>query len=291
MCKDVRQQGRLCCHDWPFEGKYCIFYISILLIPTFQIESEWSLGTERTCAHTFTFASNKPFADYVLTIIFTAGRRCGGCCWFGLSWPQPSRHHLSVNPTQSMLLALRSRRNGGIALSTPRQLETVGITYDPVPFVPGLGADSWGNMIVLSDDTSGVAFIGLDTQDHFLPVDTLGFQAHSINSSDPLYPGYLNRLDALMANNTYPLRSNGYAAGSLCSQDIECESNNCGRNTTFSFFRCIGASTQCTTDSECTTGVCNSGLCQPKLGPSSAGCKPPPLLFHHFLMILSIFLI
>jgi len=146
--------------------------------------------------------------------------------------------------------------------------EKVGITYDPVPFSPGLGADSFGHMIILGDDTSGVAYIGLDAQDFFSPLNVLGFEAHSMISTTA-YPGYLDRLEALMANGTYPIRNNGYVAGSLCSEDKECESTHCGAETHFSFKRCIGIN--CKTDDDCVTDRCDSGMCLPKLG-SCAPC-------------------
>jgi hypothetical protein len=41
----------------------------------------------------------------------------------------------------------------------------VGLTYDPFPFVPGLGADLFGHMMLLSNDNTSVAYIGLDAQD------------------------------------------------------------------------------------------------------------------------------
>ena len=47
---------------------------------------------------------------------------------------------------------------------------TIGITYDPVPFAPGLGTDLLGHMIILGADTQHVAYIGLDANDKFSPV-------------------------------------------------------------------------------------------------------------------------
>ena len=48
------------------------------------------------------------------------------------------------------------------------------------------------------------------------------------------------------------------------SQDIECASGHCGKETGFSYNRCIG--TACKRDEECDTGRCDSGVCIPKLG-------------------------
>ena len=132
---------------------------------------------------------------------------------------------------------------------------------------PGLTADYFGNMIVLGPDPTGVAFLGLDAQDYLHPY-AVGVEAHfMVNGSTP-YAGYEDRINALMANGVFPIRDNGYIAGSLCSEDKECESNECGAETLFTFNRCIG--TTCEEDQECDTERCDSGLCIPKLGSCSA---------------------
>lgn len=151
-------------------------------------------------------------------------------------------------------------------VNTKTETGTKGIAYDPIPMAPGLGADHFGNMIVLSDDTTGVAFIGLDTEDYTLHPFINGVEAHFMRGSDDVNgtytPGYADRIDALMANATYPIRNNGYVAGSLCSQDIECESKECGKELKFSWKRCVGI--QCDVDDDCDTNRCDSGLCLSK---------------------------
>jgi hypothetical protein len=95
-------------------------------------------------------------------------------------------------------------------------------------------------MIILSaDDTSGVAFIGLDAQDYLHPY-SIGVEAHFMEGAGTPFPGYKDRIIDLMANNTYPIRNNGYVAGSLCSEDKECESGECEAETHFSWNRCVG---------------------------------------------------
>lgn len=149
----------------------------------------------------------------------------------------------------------------------------IGIVYDPVPFVPGLGADHFGNAILLSsEDSSGVAYMGLDAQEAFGPLNINGFEAHSMSanaSAEDYTPGYLDQIGALLeyyaTNQTYPVRTTGYKIGSLCSQDIECETNLCQRDTTFSYRRCAGL--DCKEDTECPeTGRCDNGVCLPRLG-------------------------
>jgi hypothetical protein len=152
-----------------------------------------------------------------------------------------------------------------------KSTDTVGISYDPVPFVPGMGTDSFGHLILLGEDPSGVAYVGLDAQTSFGPLNTLGFEAHSMIHADGVpYAGYMDRLEALLnePNHTWPIRANGNKAGSLCSQGIECMSGKCGADTHFSFTRCIGI--QCDDDDDCDSGRCEEGSCLPKLG----SCMP-----------------
>jgi pimeloyl-ACP methyl ester carboxylesterase len=91
------------------------------------------------------------------------------------------------------------------------KLSDVGIAYDPVPMAPGLGADHFGNMVILSDDRTGVAFIGLDANEYFHPFLN-GVEAHMMRAgtgNGTTYPGYADRIDALMGPNaTYPIRNN-----------------------------------------------------------------------------------
>mmetsp|Transcript_14406 Transcript_14406/g.20293 ORF Transcript_14406/g.20293 Transcript_14406/m.20293 type:complete len:514 (+) Transcript_14406:48-1589(+) len=140
-----------------------------------------------------------------------------------------------------------------------------GIEYDPVPFLPGFGADAFGHTMILSDDFTGVAYVGLDAQDYFSPLDVTA-AAHSMRGTEE-DPGYLDRLNTLMDtrnNNTYPIRNDGYVAGSLCSKDKECQSEKCESETKISWSRCVGI--ECTEDDDCDTKRCDSGVCIPKLG-------------------------
>lgn len=144
----------------------------------------------------------------------------------------------------------------------------VGVSYDPVPFSPGLGADDFGHMLLLSSDSTGVAYIGLDAQDHFHPLDIVA-AAHSMQAADADTPaGYLDRIESLLhtygkKNHTYPVRSNGYVAGTLCSKNKECETDKCEKETTFSYSRCVGV--ECDENKDCDSDRCDSGLCLPKL--------------------------
>lgn len=141
------------------------------------------------------------------------------------------------------------------------------ITYDPVPFVPGLGADAFGYMMLVSNDDTGVSYIGLDAQDFFGPLNVDGFEAHSMVGTEE-YPGYLDRVDAIMSHHDYPVRTSGYAAGSPCTQDKECESYQCAAETKYSYKACVAD--ECRQDQDCETDRCDSGLCMPKLGSCMA---------------------
>ena len=152
-----------------------------------------------------------------------------------------------------------------------KSTHTVGITYDPISFVPGLGADSFGHMMLLGEDSSSLAYIGQDAQDFFGPLDVLA-EAHSMVGTAE-HPGYLKRVQGLLkTKKAFPIKVDGYADGSLCSEHKECQSHKCERDVAFaSFNRCIG--TNCTSDLECPiTGRCDTGMCVAKLG-SCATCN------------------
>jgi len=140
-----------------------------------------------------------------------------------------------------------------------------GINYDPIPFAPGFGATAVGYEIILSsDDDTGVAYIGLDAQDEFEPWDIPAFSAHNLIGSKK-FPGYYDRIKKLMEENKYPIRDTGYVPGSLCSQGSECTSGLCEKETSDAKFQCVG--TNCKKDGDCgNTNRCDSGHCLPKLG-------------------------
>ena len=134
-----------------------------------------------------------------------------------------------------------------------------------MPFAPGIGADAFGHMIILGDDVTSVAYIGLDAQDLFWPLtDT---DVHTIIGTESS-PGYFYRLEAIMTNNAYPVQTNGFMAGSFCSQDKECASYMCAPETAYAFSKCLHA--HCETDMDCEPDHCISNHCVPK--PSS--CQP-----------------
>jgi hypothetical protein len=118
---------------------------------------------------------------------------------------------------------------------------------------------------MLGEDPTGVAYIGLDANDSFGPMN-LAFYAHSMEAPpDVPFPGYMDRLQALMENAaSFPIRANGFADNTLCSQSQECESGSCGKETSWSETRCIG--TECTEDEHCLSDRCEYGSCVPKLG-------------------------
>jgi hypothetical protein len=152
-----------------------------------------------------------------------------------------------------------------------KESEEAGIVYDPVPFAPGMGMEFFGHMILLGQDPSGVAYIGLDANTDFSPLNVLGFEAHSMSAAEGVsYPGYWDRLKTLVANSTeFPIRADGFADGSLCTQSSECLSDVCSSETMYAFSRCVGQ--ECDEDSDCPSDRCDSGSCVPKLG-SCMGC-------------------
>jgi hypothetical protein len=118
--------------------------------------------------------------------------------------------------------------------------EESGLVYDIVPFLPGLGAVPLGHNFLFTEDTSGVAYLGLDTlgeiqgpfaaNPHFLRSDT--------NS------GVLDRIEAILnhvnnnvVNNAF-VRTSGISMGFPCSHDSECESRVCAANNA-GYMQCI----------------------------------------------------
>ena len=101
-----------------------------------------------------------------------------------------------------------------------------GTTYDPVPYLP-YQAGHFGNQVMLGDDSSGVAFIGQNTEIEFDPWDSENFFASHRLTSDNV--GYMTRIDSLVNANIGVLfvRSSGFVDGMVCSQDVECDSKLC----------------------------------------------------------------
>eukprot|EP00527_Entomoneis_sp_CCMP2396_P004298 CAMPEP_0198141192 /NCGR_PEP_ID=MMETSP1443-20131203/4226_1 /TAXON_ID=186043 /ORGANISM="Entomoneis sp., Strain CCMP2396" /LENGTH=514 /DNA_ID=CAMNT_0043803845 /DNA_START=41 /DNA_END=1585 /DNA_ORIENTATION=+ len=144
-----------------------------------------------------------------------------------------------------------------------------GIAYDPVPFAPGMGADFFGHMILISSDDTGVAYVGLNAQQFFGPLNVNGFEAHNMYAPEGVaFPGYADRISKIMElydqDEKYPVRANGFIPGSYCTEDVECETKKCERETGLSWKQCVG--TECDSDDDCDTDRCDSGICMPKLG-------------------------
>lgn len=103
-----------------------------------------------------------------------------------------------------------------------------GLTYDPVPYVP-YEAQHWGHQIMLGEDASGVAYIGLDSEIDFTPWDFANaFATHRLDSA---FVGYRYRIQSIVDENTYTgtpnVRTSGFQNGYVCSQSVECDSKNC----------------------------------------------------------------
>jgi pimeloyl-ACP methyl ester carboxylesterase len=121
------------------------------------------------------------------------------------------------------------------------------IVYDPVPAAP-YAIDHVGHQILLGDDPTGVAYIGLDSDVKFRPLDVAGLLENRSASSHLLWTssGYRNRIRALVhaysrhsgSQRSFPVRSSGFSPGTLCTQNIECNSGMCEGTGLFSGRRC-----------------------------------------------------
>lgn len=114
-----------------------------------------------------------------------------------------------------------------------------GLVYDWWPFkATDYGLVNFGYTLVMTDDSSGVANLGLNSQENLRPVDPMFLiRTHNLESyfRDT---GYRERIENLMAEGNYPIRTTGYASGFLCNRDIECASGSCARKRIFSRKRC-----------------------------------------------------
>ena len=110
---------------------------------------------------------------------------------------------------------------------------TGGMQYDLVAYPlpdPSVYLGHLGRTVLLSSDPTGVAALPLDSANAFSPPDLLSnFRTHRIQLG-PLSTekGYRERIDDLMAQESYPIRTTGYSKGYPCTQDIECDSGVCG---------------------------------------------------------------
>lgn len=142
-----------------------------------------------------------------------------------------------------------------------------GISYDPVPFAPGLGTIVYGQLIILGEDSKEVAYIGANSEKSFSPLNVKGATAHSMVGTEAS-PGYHDRIKTLVDHAaSFPIPVTGWAAPNYCTDDDECASGKCARETRLSYERCY--SFECTNDEDCDTGRCDFGGCQPKLGSCS----------------------
>lgn len=94
--------------------------------------------------------------------------------------------------------------------------------YDPVAlFGPGAGYYWYGHTFLAStDDETSFAYLGLDNQD--IALEPGGVQSHFASTRN-----VRAIVDYYNGEGNYTLRISGYADGSSCTIDEECESQNC----------------------------------------------------------------
>jgi Lipase (class 3) len=117
--------------------------------------------------------------------------------------------------------------------SRPRRHRLVGpsVAYDPIPQLFDR-ASHYGHQIMLGDDSSGVAYIGYNTNVLFRPWDLRDSLAtHCLG--EPNGVGYLSRIEALFdwynatAEKSLGIRTRGFRDGTPCTQNVECDSRRC----------------------------------------------------------------
>jgi pimeloyl-ACP methyl ester carboxylesterase len=112
------------------------------------------------------------------------------------------------------------------------------VVYDPVPYAPTLKGHI-GHQIMLGEDVTGVAYLGLDVELEFKPWD-FSFDSHLLVGNNPDFQvGYLERFQALAATiKEFPVRTTGFLAGMPCTQDKECDSRKCEKESLLSKYKC-----------------------------------------------------
>eukprot|EP00565_Helicotheca_tamesis_P002604 CAMPEP_0185726202 /NCGR_PEP_ID=MMETSP1171-20130828/2255_1 /TAXON_ID=374046 /ORGANISM="Helicotheca tamensis, Strain CCMP826" /LENGTH=408 /DNA_ID=CAMNT_0028394511 /DNA_START=73 /DNA_END=1299 /DNA_ORIENTATION=+ len=131
------------------------------------------------------------------------------------------------------------------------------LEHDLVPFAPMMDSSFFGYPIILSPQSDAVASYGLDTDLDILDfhINFDPFRAHSMDGGDY---GYIQRIEAVMSHNQYPINSNGWALGEVCSDDGECISGRCDDNICKNL---LGSCEACDEDSDCVSGSCYLSKC------------------------------
>lgn len=118
--------------------------------------------------------------------------------------------------------------------NTRETLLGLGLKYDKFPFSTSIqGLTTFGSTILLSDDTTAVANIGSGDSTALLPKDPFSLlTCHRIDTDDDANSlGYRNRIENLIAQANFPIPTTGFTDGSSCTQDFECESDQCSTFT------------------------------------------------------------
>ena len=103
-----------------------------------------------------------------------------------------------------------------------------GLVYDIVPVLPGVGAKPLGKLFLISDDETGVAFLGQDKIPEEYIKGPLSVLVHLLTTDDV---GYIAHMEDIVAAASGPMvRTTGFRNGSACNYDFECESDNCEEN-------------------------------------------------------------
>jgi hypothetical protein len=100
------------------------------------------------------------------------------------------------------------------------------LQYDIVPMVAATGTFYGHEIVVSSDDSSGVDYVGLKH-----------VEKYPWNIGAHYHEGYIAAVNAVR-NNGYPIRINGFRSGSKCSVDEECESGKCGWRWLMPSYKC-----------------------------------------------------
>ena len=176
-----------------------------------ELEQVLSDCVERTCP-------DNDDKDCLVLAGFSQGAATAGVAALQLSRFNPLVVGIGPPPTVFPDCSLTNTQRWYSLINTVST--TDGLEYDTVPFLPGLGAVPLGHAFLLTEDDSGVVYLGTDTV-RDIP-GPFKVEAHFIQ-------GAMGRIRSLLdgTSGVDTIRASGSASGYACNFDFECESRVC----------------------------------------------------------------
>lgn len=171
----------------------------------FQVELEKSL---KACAAS-TCSNTDSKEDCVVLGGFSQGAATAAVAAMHLSGLDPTVIGLGAPPAIFPNCPLIDTEKWFQLINTLPRNDEGGLTYDMVPFLPGLGAVPLGHSFLLTDDTPGAVYLGMSTLGNILgPFDV---NAHSLRSgeSSSSNSGLLDHIESILKKQGNKMDSGG----------------------------------------------------------------------------------